>query len=43
MLTTSLGAMTWAGVRVGVAVNGALVGGGKVAQESGGKAGREIE
>ena len=39
MLTTSLGAMTW----VGVAVNGALVDGGKVAQESGGKAGREIE
>lgn len=33
-----LGAMTWAGVsRVGVAVNGALAGGAKVAQDSGGK------
>ncbi len=27
--------MTWAGVRVGVAVNGALAGGVKVAQDSG--------
>ncbi len=34
-----LGAMAWAGVRVGVAVNGALAGGVKVAQDSGGKAG----
>lgn len=33
-----LGAMTWAGVRVGVAVNGALAGGVKVTQDSGGKA-----
>jgi len=32
-----LGAMTWAGVRVGVAVNGALAGGIKVAQDSGAK------
>lgn len=32
-----LGAMTWAGVRVGVAVNGALTGGVKVSQDSGGK------
>ncbi len=32
-----LGAMTWAGVRVGVAVNGALGGGAKVAQDSGGR------
>lgn len=32
-----LGAMTWAGVRVGVAVNGALAGGVKVAQDSGGR------
>lgn len=32
-----LGAMTWAGVRVGMAVNGALTGGIKVAQDSGGK------
>lgn len=31
-------AMTWAGVRIGVAVNGALAGGVKVAQDSGGKA-----
>jgi len=30
-----LGAMTWAGVRVGVAVNGALAGGVKVTQDSG--------
>lgn len=37
-----LGAMTWAGVRVGVAVNGALTGGVKVAQDSGGKAGGMI-
>ncbi|EBI8899209.1 cytochrome C oxidase Cbb3 [Salmonella enterica] len=37
-----LGAMTWAGVRVGVAVNGALTGGVKVAQDSGGKAGRKL-
>ncbi|OLW00383.1 hypothetical protein P297_12260, partial [Salmonella enterica subsp. arizonae serovar 18:z4,z23:- str. CVM N26625] len=37
-----LGAMTWAGVRVGVAVNGALAGGVKVAQDSGGKAGGMI-
>lgn len=35
-----LGAMTWAGVRVGVAVNGALTGGVKVAQDSGGKIGK---
>jgi len=33
-----LGAMTWAGAKVGVAVNGALAGGVKVAQDSGGKA-----
>lgn len=33
-----LGAMTWAGVRVGVTVTGALAGGVKVAQDSGGKA-----
>ncbi len=33
-----LGAMTWAEVRVGVAVNGALAGGVKVAQDSGEKA-----
>lgn len=32
-----LGAMAWAGVRVDVAVNGALAGGVKVAQDSGGK------
>lgn len=32
-----LGAMTWAGVRGGVAVNGALAGGVKVAQDSGGR------
>lgn len=31
------GAMTWAGVRVGVAVNGALAGGVKVAQDSSGR------
>lgn len=37
--TLWLGAMTWAGVRVGVAVNGALTGGVKVTQDSGGKAG----
>lgn len=37
-----MGAMTWAGVRVGVAVNGALAGGVKVAQESGGKAGGRL-
>ncbi|ECG0938647.1 conjugal transfer protein TraG [Salmonella enterica subsp. salamae] len=37
-----MGAMTWAGVRVGVAVNGALAGGVKVAQDSGGKAGGMI-
>lgn len=35
-----LGAMTWAGVRVSVAVNGALAGGVKVAQDNEGKAGR---
>lgn len=37
-----LGAMTWAGVRVGVAVNGSLTGGVKVAQDNGGKAGGMI-
>lgn len=37
-----LGAMTWAGVRIGVAVNGALAGGAKVAQDSGGKVGGMI-
>lgn len=37
-----LGAMTWAGVRVGVAVNGALASGVKVAQDSGGKAGGRL-
>lgn len=38
-----LGAMTWAGVRVGVAVNGALTGGVKVAQDSGGRLGDDWE
>lgn len=37
-----LGAMTWAGVRVGVAVNGALASEVKLAQDSGGKAGGMI-
>ncbi|ATI65885.1 cytochrome C oxidase Cbb3 [Edwardsiella tarda] len=37
-----LGAMTWAGVRVGVAVNGALAGGVKVAQDTGRRAGGMI-
>lgn len=32
-----MGSMTWAGVRGGVAVNGALAGGVKVAQDSGGR------
>lgn len=34
--------MTWAGVKVGVTVNGALAGGVKVAQDSGGKAGGKL-
>ncbi|EEZ5961406.1 conjugal transfer protein TraG [Escherichia coli] len=38
-----LGAMTWAGARVGVAVNGALAGGVKVAQDSGGRLGDDWE
>ncbi|CAM6314077.1 Putative membrane protein [Enterobacter cloacae] len=37
-----LWAMMWAGVRVGVAVNGALAGGVKVAQDSWGNAGGRI-
>ncbi len=39
LLTFWLEAMTWAGVRVGVALNGALAGGVKVAQDSGGEGG----
>lgn len=35
--------MTWAGARVGVAVNGALAGGVKVAQDSGGRLGDDWE
>ncbi|VEW03495.1 hypothetical protein CRJUMX02_1880003 [Escherichia coli] len=37
-----MGSMTWAGVRVGVVVNGALAVGGKVSLDSGGKAGGRI-
>lgn len=37
-----MGAMTWVGMRVGVAVDGALVGGVTVAQDSEGKAGGRL-
>lgn len=40
--TLRLGAMTWVRVRAGVTVNGALAGRVEMAQDSGGKTGREI-